>query len=62
MDCRRARPLGRHGRPGARTVRAANAPGRAAVISLEVLYGFGGLIAVMLFAYLVFALICAEEF
>ena len=32
------------------------------VISLEVLYGFGALIAVVLFAYLVFALICAEEF
>jgi len=32
------------------------------VISLEVLYGFGALIAVALFAYLVFALICAEEF
>lgn len=32
------------------------------VISLQMLYGFGGLIAVLLFAYLVFALICAEEF
>ena len=32
------------------------------MIGLEVIYGFGGLIAVMLFAYLVFALICAEEF
>jgi K+-transporting ATPase ATPase F chain len=30
--------------------------------ALEVLYGFGGLCAVLLFAYLVFALICAEEF
>jgi K+-transporting ATPase ATPase F chain len=30
--------------------------------TLEVLYGFGGLCAVLLFAYLVFALICAEEF
>ena len=35
---------------------------RAAVIGVEVLYGFGALIAVLLFAYLVFALICAEEF
>jgi K+-transporting ATPase KdpF subunit len=35
---------------------------RSIVISLEVLYGFGALIAVILFAYLVFALICAEEF
>lgn len=32
------------------------------MIGLEVIYGFGGLIAVVLFAYLVFALICAEEF
>jgi len=32
------------------------------MIGLEVLYGFGGLIAVLLFAYLVFALICAEAF
>jgi K+-transporting ATPase KdpF subunit len=32
------------------------------VISLEVLYGFGALLTVILFAYLVFALICAEEF
>ncbi len=32
------------------------------MIGLEVLYGAGGLIAVLLFAYLVFALICAEEF
>jgi K+-transporting ATPase ATPase F chain len=32
------------------------------VIGLDVLYGAGGLVAVILFAYLVFALICAEEF
>ncbi|WP_341890524.1 K(+)-transporting ATPase subunit F [Variovorax sp. YR752] len=32
------------------------------MIGLEVLYGFGVLVAVVLFAYLVFALICAEEF
>jgi K+-transporting ATPase ATPase F chain len=29
---------------------------------MEVLYGLGGLVAVLLLAYLVFALICAEEF
>jgi K+-transporting ATPase KdpF subunit len=29
---------------------------------LHVLYGFGGLCAVMLLAYLIHALICAEEF
>ena len=32
------------------------------MIGLEVLYGFGGFCAVLLFAYLVYALICAEEF
>ncbi|WCM88008.1 K(+)-transporting ATPase subunit F [Acidovorax sp. NCPPB 3576] len=32
------------------------------MIALEVLYGFGAIVAVVLFAYLVFALICAEEF
>ncbi|HSV58172.1 MAG TPA: potassium-transporting ATPase subunit F [Variovorax sp.] len=32
------------------------------MIGLEVLYGLGGLIAVLLLAYLVLALICAEEF
>ena len=32
------------------------------MISLEVLYGFGGLCAVMLLAYLLHALIRAEEF
>ncbi len=30
--------------------------------SLDVLYGFGGICAVLLLAYLVYALICAEEF
>ena len=32
------------------------------MISLEVKYGFGGLCAALLLAYLVYALICAEEF
>ena len=32
------------------------------MISLSVLYGLGGLSAVLLLAYLVYALICAEEF
>ena len=32
------------------------------MISLDVLYGFGGICAVLLLAYLVVALICAEEF
>jgi len=29
---------------------------------LEMLYGLGGILSVLLFAYLVYALICAEEF
>ena len=32
------------------------------MISLDVLYGFGGICAVLLLAYLVYALISAEEF
>jgi K+-transporting ATPase KdpF subunit len=32
------------------------------MIVLEVLYGFGGTCAVMLLAYLIYALIRAEEF
>ncbi|MBB6562635.1 K+-transporting ATPase ATPase F chain [Acidovorax soli] len=32
------------------------------MIAAELLYGLGGLIAVLLFAYLVYALICAEQF
>lgn len=30
--------------------------------SLEILYGLGGIAAALLLAYLVYALICAEEF
>jgi K+-transporting ATPase ATPase F chain len=32
------------------------------MISLEALYGFGGMCALLLLAYLVYALIRAEEF
>ncbi|QDL53200.1 potassium-transporting ATPase subunit F [Rhodoferax aquaticus] len=32
------------------------------MISMEMLYGLGGISAVLLLAYLVYALICAEEF
>ncbi|MES2878039.1 MAG: potassium-transporting ATPase subunit F [Pseudomonadota bacterium] len=32
------------------------------MISLEVLYGFGGMCVFMLLAYLVYALLYAEEF
>jgi K+-transporting ATPase KdpF subunit len=32
------------------------------MISLDILYGFGGVCAIVLLTYLVYALICAEEF
>lgn len=32
------------------------------MMGLEVLYGFGAVCAALLLAYLVYALICAEEF
>lgn len=32
------------------------------MISLEMLYGFGGICVALLLAYLIYALICAEEF
>ena len=32
------------------------------MIPFEMLYGLGGICAVLLLAYLVYALICAEEF
>jgi K+-transporting ATPase ATPase F chain len=32
------------------------------MISLDVVYGAGGVFAALLLAYLVYALICAEEF
>lgn len=32
------------------------------MIGIEMLYGLAGIVAVLLLAYLVFALLCAEEF
>ncbi|MBN9340345.1 MAG: K(+)-transporting ATPase subunit F [Comamonadaceae bacterium] len=32
------------------------------MMAMEALYGLGGLLAVLLMAYLVYALVCAEEF
>ena len=32
------------------------------MIALNLMYGIGGLCAILLLAYLVFALICAEKF
>ena len=55
--------LGRIGQGRGRAGKVgAQGPKGKIMIGLEVLYGLGGLIAVVLFAYLVFALICAEEF
>ena len=62
MDRRAGGVVAGNGGHGGGAARAAGRRGRAVVISLEVLYGFAGLVAVILFAYLVFALICAEEF
>jgi K+-transporting ATPase ATPase F chain len=62
VDCRHRGDVAGDGRDGGRALQARRAQGRAFMISLEVLYGFGGLLTVLLFAYLVFALICAEEF
>ena len=69
LDGRLAGAVGRgggHGRGAGPARRARERGGTGArgriVIGLEVLYGFGALVAVVLFAYLVFALICAEEF
>ena len=65
MDCgdRRFMDSGRRDGGGPEQARQPRALARRALmISLEVLYGFGGIIAIVLFAYLVFALICAEEF
>jgi K+-transporting ATPase KdpF subunit len=62
MDRRHRGILGIDARERDRAAQARCAQEGTVMISLEVLYGFGGLIAVLLFAYLVFALICAEEF
>jgi K+-transporting ATPase KdpF subunit len=62
MDRRHRGHVGRDDRNRARAVQARRTQGRTHVIGLDVLYGFAGLVAVILFAYLVFALICAEEF
>ncbi len=62
MDRRPGCAVGGLGGNGGRPAQAASRPGRAAVISLDVLYGFGALISIALFAYLVYALLRAEEF
>jgi K+-transporting ATPase KdpF subunit len=61
--CRWRRPaVGRHGFAGVGVPEAGETCWRPLMISLDMLYGFGGLCAVLLLAYLVYALICAEEF
>jgi K+-transporting ATPase ATPase F chain len=68
LDGRLAGAVGRDSGHGGRAGQARSADPariewrRSIVIGLEALYGFGALVAVVLFAYLVFALICAEEF
>lgn len=62
MDSRPGHAVAGGGGNGRRLAPPGRAEKGAAVIALEALYGLGALIAVILFAYLVFALICAEEF
>ncbi|BEP51239.1 hypothetical protein GmRootV116_49350 [Variovorax sp. V116] len=68
LDGRLAGAVGRGGGhgcgagPARRAEERGSSRRRRIVIGLEALYGFGALVAVVLFAYLVFALICAEEF
>ena len=62
MDRRPRGAVGSAARHGGRAAQAAARQRGAAVISLHVLYGFGAFIAIALFAYLVYALIRAEEF
>jgi hypothetical protein len=48
--------------PGSRFQAAGTAAGWAAMNMLAVLYGFGGMCAITLMAYLMYALWYAEEF
>jgi len=50
------------GEDGGRAAQLAARQRGAAVISLDVLYGFGAFISIALLAYLVYALLRAEEF
>ena len=62
MDRRTGRAVSGGGGNGAGPASAGRAERGAPVIGFEALYGLGALIAMILFAYLVFALIRAEEF
>ena len=62
MDCGPGPAVGGDGVVGQRLSEARKTQGRPRMIALEMLYGLGGLCAVLLLAYLVYALICAEEF
>ena len=62
MDCRIGGVVGGHGRGRCFAGQVWPGQGRALMISMEMLYGFGAIVALVLLAYLVFALICAEEF
>ena len=54
--------MGRVGFAGAGLYQAGLTVKGSPMISLDIIYGFGGLCAALLLAYLVYALICAEEF
>ena len=54
--------VGRDGYVGVGLYKTGFACREPVMISLDVIYGFGGLCALMLLAYLAYALICAEEF
>jgi len=62
MDGLRGFALGRSGVAGAGLSKAGAHRRRKIMSSIELMYGLGGLCAVGLLAYLVYALICAEEF
>jgi K+-transporting ATPase KdpF subunit len=62
MDRLRGFALGYFGVAGVGFSTAGTRRWRAAMSSMELMYGLGGICAVGLLAYLVYALICAEEF
>ncbi|RZI74880.1 MAG: K(+)-transporting ATPase subunit F [Variovorax sp.] len=62
LDRHPRRAVGSVGGNGVRSAHAAGRQRGAAVIGLAALYGFGAFIAIALFAYLVYALIRAEDF
>ena len=62
MDGRTGGVVGGHGRGRGFAGQIWPGQGGAFMIGMEMLYGFGAIVALVLLAYLIFALICAEEF